>query len=98
MLDEINKSELQNFREKMVKVCKIDESQAIVLLEIESCYLSKNSLTANFWGGNFFTGKRLTKINFDNTFFDSINEEVELLPVQTEEKCTGETTPWTRKK
>ena len=77
LLDEINKAFVQNFCEKVNKVWKINKSQGIATLENESGLFFENREEAELLMDTFFTGKHMTKFNFDSTFYDSSNEGME---------------------
>ena len=70
---------------KMGKVHGTGMSQRNALLKNEPGYLFENSKITEILK-EIFTGKHLTKLNLDNTFYDSMNEEVEQLSVQAGEQ------------
>ena len=85
LLIEIKKAKVQNFWEKLGKMYKTDVSQSMAPLENESNNFFGNNEKTQLLRETFFTGEHVTKFNFDNTFVDSINEEVKHLSVHSGE-------------
>ena len=96
--DEINEANVHYFWYKLGKLYKTDMSHGLAPMNNESGYFLENNEKTELLRETFFTGMHLTYFNFDNAFYESINEEMKQLSVQAGEESQCCNNPWAGKK